>query len=61
MKENMIILQDQYKNDNQVYLLSHTVTPEIDTKEVLKEYAIEKGIIDTNGTLLLEIKNKFMI
>ena len=52
MKENMIVLQDQYKNDNQVYLLSHTVTPEIDTKEVLKEYAIEKGIIDTKWNLV---------
>ena len=52
MKENMIILQDQYKNDNQVYLLSHTVTPEIDTEEVLKEYAIEKGIIDSKWNLV---------
>ena len=52
MKENMIVLQDQYKNDNQVYLLSHTVTPEIDTKEVLKEYAIEKGIIDSKWNLV---------
>ena len=52
MKENMIILQDQYKNDDQVYLLSHTVTPEIDTKEVLKEYAIEKGIIDSKWNLV---------
>ena len=52
MKENMIILQDEYKNDNQVYLLSHTVTPEIDTEEVLKEYAIEKGIIDSKWNLV---------
>ena len=52
MKENMIILQDQYKNDDQVYLLSHTVTPEIDTKEVLKKYAIEKGIIDSKWNLV---------
>ncbi len=52
MKENMIILQDQYKNDDQVYLLSHTVTPEIDTEEVLKEYAIEKGIIDSKWNLV---------
>ena len=52
MKENMIILQNQYKNDNQVYMLSHTVTPEIDTKEVLKKYAIEKGIIDTKWNLV---------
>ena len=52
MKENMIILQDEYKDDNQVYLLSHTVTPEIDTKEVLKKYSLEKGIIDSKWNLV---------
>lgn len=52
MKENMIILQDEYKDDDQVYLLSHTVTPEIDTKEVLKKYSLEKGIIDSKWNLV---------
>jgi len=52
MKENMIILQDEYKDDNQVYLLSHTVTPEIDTKEVLKKYSLEKGVIDSKWNLV---------
>jgi len=52
MKENMIILQDQYEDDDQVYLLSHTVTPEIDTKDVLKKYAIEKGVIDAKWNLV---------
>ena len=52
MKENMIILQNQYENDNQVYLLSHTVTPEIDTKDVLKKYAIEKGVMDDKWNLV---------
>jgi len=52
MKENMIILQDEYKDDDQVYLLSHTVTPEIDTKEVLKKYSLEKGVIDSKSNLV---------
>ena len=52
MKENMIILQDEYKDDDQVYLLSHTVTPEIDTKEVLKKYSLEKGVIDSKWKLV---------
>ena len=52
MKENMIILQDKYKDDDQVYLLSHTVTPEIDTKEVLKKYSLEKGVIDSKWNLV---------
>ena len=52
MKENMIILQDEYKDDDQVYLLSHTVTPEIDTKEVFKKYSLEKGVIDSKWNLV---------
>ena len=55
MKENMIILQDQYKDDDSVYLLSHTVTPEIDTKEVLK--AIKESY-ETQGKALNQMASK---
>ena len=46
MKDNMIDLQEEFLDDDQVYLLSHTVTPEIDSVSVLKEYSIEKGVLD---------------
>jgi len=46
MKDNMIDLQDEFLDDDQVYLLSHTVTPEIDSVSVLKDYSIEKGVLD---------------
>ena len=36
MKDNMIILQNEFANDDNVLLLSHTVTPEIDSVPVLK-------------------------
>ena len=31
MTDNMVVLQDKLKDDSQVMLLSHTVTPEIDS------------------------------
>lgn len=44
MMDNMGILQDSFINDNEVLLLSHSVTPERDSVSVLKEYADERGI-----------------
>jgi protein SCO1/2 len=38
-------IQDRLRDDPSVLLLSHTVTPEIDTVTQLKKYAIEKGVI----------------
>jgi protein SCO1/2 len=39
-------LQEFYKNDNNIMFLSHSVTPAMDSVPVLKEYAINKGVID---------------
>ena len=44
MTSNMSVLQEAFKTDNDVLLLSHTVTPETDTLEVLNEYAKTKGV-----------------
>lgn len=46
MTDNMVWLQDQINNFPEVMLLSHSVTPDIDTPEVLKKYALEKGVND---------------
>lgn len=45
MTEHMGQIQDRLKDDPSVLLLSHTVTPEIDTVAQLKKYATEKGVI----------------
>lgn len=45
MTEHMGLIQDRLRDDPSVLLLSHTVTPEIDTVAQLKKYAIEKGVI----------------
>ena len=46
MAYNMSELQEYYKEDNDIMFLSHSVTPTIDSVPVLKEYAINKGVID---------------
>ncbi|WP_298420077.1 SCO family protein [uncultured Kordia sp.] len=44
MTANMDILQQEFKKNDEILLLSHSVTPEIDSVSVLKEYATTKGI-----------------
>lgn len=52
MTDNMFKIQEKLKNDNEVFLLSHTVTPEIDTVAQLKRYALEKGVNDAKWNLV---------
>lgn len=52
MTDNMVWLQDKIKNNPKVMLLSHSVTPDIDTPQVLKAYAKEKGVIDSKWNLV---------
>jgi len=52
MTDHMVKIQDKIKNDEDVYLLSHTVFPVSDSVPVLKEYAKEKGVIDEKWNLV---------
>jgi len=52
MKENMIVLQDEFINDDDILLLSHTVTPEIDSVPVLKKYSQEQGVLDSKWNMV---------
>lgn len=52
MTDNMSWLQQQIKNNPKVMLLSHSVTPDIDSVSVLKKYAIQKGVLDTKWNLV---------
>ncbi len=52
MTNNMVWLQNQIKNNPKVLLLSHSVTPDIDSVSVLKKYALEKGVIDSKWNLV---------
>lgn len=52
MTDNMVWLQEKIKDNPKVMLLSHSVTPDIDSVPVLKSYAQEKGVIDTKWNLV---------
>ncbi len=52
MTDNMVKIQEKLKNDDDVLLLSHTVTPEIDSVAQLKKYALEKGVNDAKWNLV---------
>lgn len=52
MTKNMTEIQSQIIDDKDVLLLSHTVTPEIDSVPRLKEYALEKGVLDYKWNLV---------
>jgi len=52
MTANMADIQQIIKDDDEVMLLSHSVTPEIDSVPQLKKYAVEKGVIDAKWNLV---------
>ena len=52
MTDNMAYLQEVLQDDPDVLLLSHSVTPQIDSVPRLKEYALKKGVIDSKWNLV---------
>ena len=52
MTKNMLKIQEQLKNDKEILLLSHTVTPEIDSVQQLKRYALENSVDDGKWNLV---------
>jgi protein SCO1/2 len=52
MTTNMADVQKAFLNKPKVMLLSHTVTPEIDSVSVLKKYALAKGVVDSKWNLV---------
>ena len=52
MTKNMLAIQEATINDDDIMLLSHSVTPQIDSVAQLKKYALEKGVIDSKWNLV---------
>jgi protein SCO1/2 len=52
MTDHMVYIQQEILNDDEVMLLSHSVTPEIDSVAQLKRYAKKKGVIDSKWNLV---------
>lgn len=58
MTDHMVKIQKKIINDNDIMLLSHTVTPQIDTVAQLKRYAIKKGVNDKKWNLVTGSKKQ---
>ena len=52
MTKNMADIQQRIKDEEDILLLSHTVTPEIDSVAQLKKYALEQGVMDHKWNLV---------
>jgi len=52
MTDNMADVQQAILDDKDIMLLSHSVTPQIDSVAQLKKYALEKGVIDRKWNLV---------
>lgn len=52
MTDSMLELQKEFEDDPEILLLSHTVTPWMDTVKQLKKYAVEKGVQDSKWHLV---------
>lgn len=52
MTDHMLDIQKATINDDEVMLLSHSVTPEIDNVAQLKAYALKKGVNDAKWNLV---------
>ncbi len=52
MTDNMALVQQAFLEDEDVLILSHSVTPEYDSASVLKNYADRKGVVEGKWYLL---------
>lgn len=52
MTGNMAKIQEEFKTDSDVLLLSHSVTPSIDSIPILKTYAQNHGVLDNKWHLI---------
>lgn len=52
MNENLVEIQNVFKGNTDFGIASFSITPELDTPEVLKEYAERYGITNPNWNLL---------
>lgn len=52
MTDNLLKVQKEIQNNPNILLISHSVTPKIDSVSQLKKYAVEKGVNDKKWHLV---------
>jgi protein SCO1/2 len=58
MTSNMEVVQKEFLNDPEILLLSHSVTPTMDSVSVLKDYADAKGVLPNKWHLVTGTKKE---
>ncbi|REA60138.1 SCO family protein [Dyadobacter luteus] len=58
MKKNMLLVYEQFKDDQRVGILSHTIDPEHDTPQVLKQYSDDLGLSGNMWTFVTGDREK---
>lgn len=58
LTKNMITLQEFYKEDMDIKLLSHTVMPWKDSVPILKDYALKNNVLDVKWNLVTGNKDE---
>jgi len=58
MKRQMVKVYNEYKNNPEVMILSHSIDPEHDTPQVLKKFATDLGVTGTQWQFLTGSKEK---
>jgi protein SCO1 len=51
MTDNLVKIQEEFLNNDDIMLLSLSVTPKMDSIPVLREYADKKGVIDSKWNI----------
>ena len=54
----MKIVQEEFLKDDEVLLISHSVTPDKDSVSVLREYALNKGVVSNKWHLVTGLQNE---
>ena len=60
MAKSMQTLQKEFKNDNEIMLVSHSVTPKIDDVDQLQRYAKQKNVDRDKWILLTGPKKTYL-
>jgi protein SCO1/2 len=58
MTTNMEVVQNEFLNDSEILLLSHSVTPVMDSVPILKTYADAKGVLSNKWHLVTGTKKE---
>lgn len=58
MASNMVKVQEEFLNDSDILLLSHSVMPTTDSVSALKQYAKNHGVLDNKWNLVTGDKNE---